>query len=81
MTEAEKIAGFVLTSLEYLIENVDPEDGVGFDYDGSDPEEAAALAMEYTLVASEHRHILKNKKELYEETLRIVETEYGKRWL
>ncbi len=79
MTKAEEIAEHVLTQLEILIENDDPE--IGFDYDGSNPKKAAVLAMEYTLSGSEHRHILKNKNELYAEVLDLVEVEYKKRWM
>jgi hypothetical protein len=82
MSQAKKIADYVLTRLEHLIINVDPEDGVGFEYSGSDPKEAALLAMEYTLSGSEHRHVLKDSdKTLYSEALEIVEDEYVKRWM
>ncbi len=79
MTKAEEIAKHVLTQLELLIENSDPD--IGFEYSGSDPKEGAELAMEYTLAGSKHRHVLKDKSELYEGTLKIIEAEYAKRWL
>ncbi len=79
MTKAEEIAKHVLTQLELLIENSDPE--IGFEYSGSDPKEGAELAMEYTLSGSEHRHILKDKNELYTEVLDIVQKKYQIRWM
>ncbi len=82
MEQANEIATFVIERLEYIIKNGDPEDGMTFEYSGADKTEAAELAMDYTLVATEYRDILKDDhKELYTETLAIVAGEYQKKWM
>ncbi len=76
MPEAKEIADFVLAQLEVLIENDDPE--IGFEYGGADPKEGAELALEYALAGSKHRHVLRDKGELYTEVLGIVAAAYPK---